>query len=98
MLTRIDIENIRSLKEKGYSRRRTARELGLNPKTVGRYWPESVKSHKLEDYFYWDRCDSCGIEYPHPKFLASWLCPGCRKETSWIKCWYSSSSRSRQGP
>ncbi len=68
MLTKIDVENIRSLKEKGYSRRRTARELGLNPKTVGHHWGESAKSRRLEDYFSWARCE-CGIEYPRPKFL-----------------------------
>jgi hypothetical protein len=97
MLTKIDVENIRSLKEKGYSRRRTARELGLNPKTVGRYWPESVKSHRLEDYFFWQCCDACGIEYPHPKFLPIWHCPGCRKQVSSVKCWYPPSSRILKG-
>ena len=88
MLTKIDIENIRSLKEKGYSRRRTARELGFNPKTVGRYWGDSPKSRRLDNNFSWDRCDKCGIEYPRPKFLPTWQCPKCKKQTSWNGCWY----------
>jgi hypothetical protein len=58
MLTKIDIENIRSLKEKGYSRRRAGVELGFNPKTISRYWGESPKSRRLEDFFSWGRCDS----------------------------------------
>jgi hypothetical protein len=96
MLTKIDIENIRSLKEKGYSRRRVAIELGFNPKTIGRYWGESAISRRLEDYFSWGCCDSCGIEYPKPKFLATWHCPGCRKQVSWVESWYLPSNHARK--
>jgi hypothetical protein len=89
MLTKIDIKNIQELKKKGYSRRRTARELGLNPKTVARYWGESVRSHRFEDYFSWSSCNTCGVEYPCPKFLPTWQCPGCKKQVSWKDCWYA---------
>ncbi len=93
MLTKVDIENIQSLKKKGYSRRRTAAELGLNSKTVARYWGNPVLSYRLEDYFSWTRCIGCGTEYPRPKFLPSWECPGCRMPVSWNGCCY----RSRRG-
>ena len=88
MLTRKDIENIQALKKNGYSRRRTAIELKLNPNTVARYWGESVKSRRLEDYFLWGRCPHCQLEYPRPKFFPSWKCPGCKTERSWKECWY----------
>lgn len=95
MLTKIEVENIQSFKQKGYSRRRTAREMGINPKTVAHYWGESVRSRRLEDYFSWLRCDACGVEYPAPKFFPTFQCPGCKKQRSWTKCWYPRSSRAR---
>ncbi len=94
MLTKTDVDNIQFLKKKGYSRRRAARELHFNAKTVARYWGESVRSHRFEDYFSWERCRLCGVEYPRPKFVAAWLCPGCRNQESWNGCWYGDPSPS----
>ncbi len=88
MLTKEQVQNIWDFRKKGYSRLRTAKEMGINPKTVARYWEGTLKSSRLEDYFHWARCPACGVESPLPKFLPSWLCPGCSVERSWKGCWY----------
>ena len=94
MLTLKDVERIRVLKRKGFSKHRTARELGFNVKTVTKYWGEgslslTAFSNFSNDYFAWGDCSNCAISYPTPKFLYTWQCPGCGKRCQWKSSWYS---------
>jgi hypothetical protein len=88
MLTEGDVVAIRAFKKGGYSISRTARALGLNRKAVACCWGPAKNSTNLEDYFLWVPCTVCGLEFPHPKFLASFECPRCKNQLNWNDCWY----------
>ena len=88
MLTRDDTKKIHLLKGRGYSIRRAALKLGLNPKTVRKYWGEDFQSMEDNLYFAWVRCPRCGAYFPAPKFLKKFLCPTCDKRFYWKKIWY----------
>jgi len=88
MLTRDDIKKILDLKERGFSIRRAALQLGLNSKTVRKYWGEEFQSMEDNAYFKWSRCPKCRAYFPAPKFLKNFLCPTCDKPLQWKKIWY----------
>jgi len=95
MTTTLDqIDQIRKLKERRYSKAKIAKKLMISRSTVVKYWPReeapdnepSPPPHKmtpekldLDDLFVSGKCQGCGITYPKPKFMTAWICPGCKR-------------------
>ncbi len=96
MLTKDDVEKIRSLHERRYSHSKIARQLKCSRSTVRNYLGLGKKPYKLAlpqcptskalnilQLFGFGKCPSCGITYPMPKFMPSWRCPVCKKPSQW---------------
>ncbi len=88
MLSQEMVKRLADLRKKGHTRRSAAKELGIDPKTAAKYWGGSIKTTRMDSYFFWAPCHECGKEYPHPMFLGTWISPCCRKRVSWTECQY----------
>ncbi len=96
MLTKDDVDRIRSLHERNYSHSKIARQVKCSRSTVRNYLGLGKKPYKLSlpqsptskalnipQLFGFGKCPSCGITYPMPKFMPSWRCPVCKKPSQW---------------
>ena len=100
MLTEVDIQNIHSLKEKGYAKAKVAKTLGLSRGSVSKYWGGDGSRVSLADLkrrfdecFAWVTCQRCGVMAWAPKFLPSWECPNCRVRRQWQQSHFHDSAK-----
>ncbi len=92
MLTQDDVKKIQTLKERGYSKAKVAKTLGVSRGTVAKYWGgrgERVSltdlKRRFDECFAWATCTqpACRLMYWAPKFLPKSPCPGCGVVYEW---------------